>query len=285
MLFFGRLFACFCNVVMYVRKKFETIRKCCSSRDVESTSATEVPSRKVESTPATEVSSRKVESTEAASAKVETPAELPPMWFAPRYGFDPVKRAVTFMRFEMLASALADRTLSVSFNEYEVAYLNRTQGLCEDGEPKPKKATPNANLDVIPQATKKRKNNQKKNNRKKNNRNNHLPPEIKNNKSLMKYWHDRYSLFSKFDEGIQMDEGKRINFETRSRRGHGNAILKVAFGCRELVFGDARKCGQAYCRHLHVRNDRGRILRRWREYDSVCVQMQTRCVLGDNCYM
>lgn len=35
-----------------------------------------------------------------------------------------------------------------------------------------------------------------------------LPAEIRENPHLRKYWHKRFSLFSKFDEGIQLDEGK-----------------------------------------------------------------------------
>ena len=35
-----------------------------------------------------------------------------------------------------------------------------------------------------------------------------LPIEIKENPKLRKYWHKRFSLFSKFDLGIKMDEGK-----------------------------------------------------------------------------
>lgn len=34
-----------------------------------------------------------------------------------------------------------------------------------------------------------------------------LPPEIAKNPKLRKYWMRRYRLFSKFDEGIQLDEG------------------------------------------------------------------------------
>lgn len=33
------------------------------------------------------------------------------------------------------------------------------------------------------------------------------PPEIRDNAHLKKYWHKRFSLFSKFDQGIKMDEG------------------------------------------------------------------------------
>jgi trimethylguanosine synthase len=36
-----------------------------------------------------------------------------------------------------------------------------------------------------------------------------LPEEVASNKMLRKYWIRRYQLFSKFDEGIKLDEGKR----------------------------------------------------------------------------
>lgn len=35
-----------------------------------------------------------------------------------------------------------------------------------------------------------------------------LPEEVASNKILRKYWIHRYQLFSKFDEGIKLDEGK-----------------------------------------------------------------------------
>lgn len=35
-----------------------------------------------------------------------------------------------------------------------------------------------------------------------------FPSEIKENPKLRKYWHRRFSLFSKFDMGIKLDEGK-----------------------------------------------------------------------------
>lgn len=34
-----------------------------------------------------------------------------------------------------------------------------------------------------------------------------LPPEIKENPKLRKYWERRFSLFNKFDMGIKLDEG------------------------------------------------------------------------------
>lgn len=35
-----------------------------------------------------------------------------------------------------------------------------------------------------------------------------LPPEIANDKTLLKYWYKRFSLFSLFDLGIKLDKGK-----------------------------------------------------------------------------
>lgn len=35
------------------------------------------------------------------------------------------------------------------------------------------------------------------------------PPEMETNKRIKKFWSRRFSLFSKFDEGIQLDEGKQ----------------------------------------------------------------------------
>lgn len=40
-----------------------------------------------------------------------------------------------------------------------------------------------------------------------------VPPEIKENAYLRKYWHRRFNLFSKFDEGIKLDEGKFVNLK------------------------------------------------------------------------
>jgi hypothetical protein len=39
-----------------------------------------------------------------------------------------------------------------------------------------------------------------------------LPEEVASNKMLRKYWIRRYQLFSKFDEGIKLDEGKRSSY-------------------------------------------------------------------------
>ncbi|XP_046737633.1 trimethylguanosine synthase isoform X2 [Diprion similis] len=46
---------------------------------------------------------------------------------------------------------------------------------------------------------------QKKKKRKQNKRNICLPPEVAGDRTLMKYWVKRYSLFSKFDQGIKLD--------------------------------------------------------------------------------
>jgi hypothetical protein len=36
-----------------------------------------------------------------------------------------------------------------------------------------------------------------------------LPDEIQKDTSLLKYWHSRYRLFKKFDQGIKLDKGKQ----------------------------------------------------------------------------
>lgn len=46
---------------------------------------------------------------------------------------------------------------------------------------------------------------QKKKKRKQNKRHVSLPPEVAGDRTMMKYWVKRYSLFSKFDEGIKLD--------------------------------------------------------------------------------
>lgn len=48
----------------------------------------------------------------------------------------------------------------------------------------------------------------KKGKKKKRKRKLNLPAEIKANPKLRKYWQRRYTLFSKFDDGIKLDEGK-----------------------------------------------------------------------------
>jgi trimethylguanosine synthase len=37
-----------------------------------------------------------------------------------------------------------------------------------------------------------------------------IPEEFHNDSELLKYWLQRYRLFSKFDEGIVLDRGRRI---------------------------------------------------------------------------
>lgn len=44
--------------------------------------------------------------------------------------------------------------------------------------------------------------------RKKNSKMYNVPNEIKDNRNLRKYFYKRYSLFSRFDEGIKLDEGE-----------------------------------------------------------------------------
>lgn len=56
-----------------------------------------------------------------------------------------------------------------------------------------------------------RKQKKKRKKQKKGNRSS-LPPEILENKQLLKYWYRRYQLFSKFDNGIKLDTGKYFNF-------------------------------------------------------------------------
>lgn len=35
-----------------------------------------------------------------------------------------------------------------------------------------------------------------------------LPEEIRKDRSLIKYWNNRFRLFKKFDQGIKLDKGK-----------------------------------------------------------------------------
>jgi trimethylguanosine synthase len=64
-----------------------------------------------------------------------------------------------------------------------------------------------------------------------------LPPH------LTKYWHQRYSLFSKFDDGIQLDEGISITIETMKESWYSvtpEAIAKhIAERCRSKCIVDA----------------------------------------------
>lgn len=47
----------------------------------------------------------------------------------------------------------------------------------------------------------------KKEKRKKKRKRKGLPKEVLENERLLKYWYKRYRLFSRFDEGIKLDEG------------------------------------------------------------------------------
>lgn len=51
----------------------------------------------------------------------------------------------------------------------------------------------------------------KKEKRKKKRKRKGLPKEIADNERLLKFWYQRYRLFSKFDEGIKLDEGLYYN--------------------------------------------------------------------------
>lgn len=49
-----------------------------------------------------------------------------------------------------------------------------------------------------------------------------LPPEIVNDKTLLKYWYKRFSLFSLFDMGIKLDRG---NYKYRHNQCYTMSIL------------------------------------------------------------
>jgi hypothetical protein len=55
-----------------------------------------------------------------------------------------------------------------------------------------------------------KKSQQQKKKKKKQNKRTSLPEEVASNKILRKYWVRRYQLFSRFDEGITLDEGKAL---------------------------------------------------------------------------
>ncbi|CAG9821834.1 unnamed protein product [Phaedon cochleariae] len=79
-----------------------------------------------------------------------------------------------------------------------------------------------------------------------------LPPEIKENVKLRKYWHKRFSLFSKFDQGIKLDEESWYSVTPEKVAKHaaercqcdviidafcgagGNAI-QFAFTCKRVI--------------------------------------------------
>lgn len=58
-----------------------------------------------------------------------------------------------------------------------------------------------------------------------------LPPEIINDKSLLKYWYKRFSLFSLFDQGIKLDKGTLNHFKKNLDLTH-----RIFLFYRELVF-------------------------------------------------
>lgn len=53
---------------------------------------------------------------------------------------------------------------------------------------------------------------QRKKKRKQNKRTINLPAEVDGDKTLVKYWVKRYRLFSKFDQGIKLDRGKKVMY-------------------------------------------------------------------------
>jgi hypothetical protein len=103
-----------------------------------------------------------------------------------------------------------------------------------------------------------------------------MPPEIKENVHLRKYWHRRFNLFSRFDEGIKLDEGNRYIFADMSKREF--SMLSTFFFCRELVLRHAGADRQAHSAAVQVRRHRGWFLRRRGQLDSVRFHVQTRCV-------
>ncbi|XP_063915010.1 trimethylguanosine synthase-like isoform X3 [Zophobas morio] len=79
-----------------------------------------------------------------------------------------------------------------------------------------------------------------------------VPPEIKENAYLRKYWHRRFNLFSKFDEGIKLDEeswysvtpeqiakhiAKRCTCDViiDSFCGAGGNSIQFAFTCKRVI--------------------------------------------------
>lgn len=68
-----------------------------------------------------------------------------------------------------------------------------------------------------------------------------LPIEIKDNPKLHKYWKKRYSLFSKFDLGIKLDEGNNTAVNI-------HLDIKLCVSCfRKLVFRNTRTSSEKYC--------------------------------------
>ncbi|XP_075226088.1 trimethylguanosine synthase 1 [Lycorma delicatula] len=80
----------------------------------------------------------------------------------------------------------------------------------------------------------------------------YLPPEIVSDSSLMKYWHQRYRLFSKYDEGIKLDaeswysvtpekvsehiaERCRCDLVIDAFCGAGGNTIQLAFTCERVI--------------------------------------------------
>lgn len=99
-----------------------------------------------------------------------------------------------------------------------------------------------------------------------------LPPEIANDKTLLKYWYKRFSIFSKFDQGIRMDRGN-ISYEDKQ------FCLTIFMVCRELVFCYTGKSSRKCCRTMSLRRDCRRVLWRWRKFNSICVYLLQRYVV------
>nr|CAI5848253.1 unnamed protein product [Callosobruchus analis] len=75
--------------------------------------------------------------------------------------------------------------------------------------------------------------------RKKRKRKPFLPPEIKENAKLRKYWHRRFSLFSKFDQGIKLDEVIAIDIDPKKiDLAHNNAKVYGVEEKIEFIVGD-----------------------------------------------
>lgn len=56
-----------------------------------------------------------------------------------------------------------------------------------------------------------------------------LPAEIQKDTSLLKYWHSRYRLFKRYDQGIKLDSGKhKITILLPIK------LLKIYF-CRDVM--------------------------------------------------
>ena len=103
---------------------------------------------------------------------------------------------------------------------------------------------------------------------------------------LKKYWHQRYLLFERYDDGIQMDEGAHTSPAhhpdpqpqpcptLKPARPNLTRVLSVAWAHRGVVLGHAGADRGPHCAALCVRRDRGRLLRRGRQHDPVCAHLQ-----------